>query len=132
MPTVFRGGLDCLDITDYIFLDDDGEDDNEEAVQDSSALGKLPEGLGPDCTGIVLHSSSPSLQGSASAQACASIRPQCPASLADPAVMLRALSLGRASSCRLLHPLSHVAVAWHATPLAQLAFSRACCLTISC
>ena len=75
MPTVFRGGLDYLDITDYIFLDDDDEDDSEEAVQDDSALGKLPAGLGPDCTGMVLHSSSPSLQASASSQACDSMTP---------------------------------------------------------
>ena len=75
IPTVFRGGLDCLDITDYIFLDDADEDDSGEAVQDNSALGKLPKGLGPACTGIVLHSSSPSLQASTSAQACASATP---------------------------------------------------------
>ena len=77
MPTVFGGGLDYLDITDYIFLDDDDDqgNDNEQAIQESSALGKLSEGLGPDCTGIVLHSSSPSLQGSTTAQACASIAP---------------------------------------------------------
>lgn len=62
MPTVFGAGLDFLDITDYIFLDD------EAASEDSGAFGPLPEGLGPDCTGIVLHSSSPSLNPSASPQ----------------------------------------------------------------
>ena len=62
MPIVFGAGLDFLDITDYIFLDD------EAASEDGGAFGPLPEGLGPDCTGIVLHSSSPSLNPSASPQ----------------------------------------------------------------
>lgn len=64
MPTVFGAGLDFLDITDYIFLDDDA------ACQGADSLGMLPEGLGPDCTGIVLHSSSLSLSPCASPEAC--------------------------------------------------------------
>ena len=59
MPTVFGAGTDFLDITDYIFLDDDVETERD------SSLGFLPDDLGPDCTGIVLHSSSPSLNSSA-------------------------------------------------------------------
>ena len=64
MPTVFGAGVDFLDITDYIFLEDDAE------AEPADPLGSLPEGLGPDCTGIVLHSSSPSLNPSASPEAC--------------------------------------------------------------
>ena len=64
MPTVFGAGLDFLDITDYIFLDD------EAACEGADLRGALPEELSPDCTGIVLHSSSPSLNPSASPEAC--------------------------------------------------------------
>ncbi|CAL5223817.1 g6388 [Coccomyxa viridis] len=60
MPTIFGAGLDFLDITDYIFLDDDVE------TEGADLSGRPPEGLSPDCTGIVLHSSSPSLNPSAS------------------------------------------------------------------
>ena len=56
MPTVFGAGTDFLDITDYIFLDDNVPTEGD------NSLGFLPDGLGPDCTGIVLHSSSPSLK----------------------------------------------------------------------
>lgn len=64
MTTIFGAGLDFLDITDYIFLDDEAE------AEPADSLGSLPEGLGPECTGIVLHSSSPSLNPSASPEAC--------------------------------------------------------------
>ena len=53
MPTVFGAGTDFLDITDYIFLDDDVPTEGD------NSLRFRPDGLGPDCTGIVLHSSSP-------------------------------------------------------------------------
>jgi len=59
MPTVFGAGTDFLDVTDYIFLDNDVETEGD------SSLGFLPDDLGPDCTGIVLHNSSPSLNSSA-------------------------------------------------------------------
>ena len=64
MPTVFGAGLEFLDITDYILLDEDAADD------EAGSLDSLPEGLGADCTGIVLHSSSPSLNPSAAMEAC--------------------------------------------------------------
>lgn len=62
MPTLFGAGLDYLDVTDYMFIDDDV------ATEEDSSHDTLPNGLGPDCTGIVLHSSSPSLNPSASAE----------------------------------------------------------------
>lgn len=91
MPTIFGAGLDFLDITDYIFLDDDVE------TEGADLSGRPPEGLSPDCTGIVLHSSFPSLNPSASPEAscirCLSVRPESAWIPPHPSALLACLGL---------------------------------------